>query len=110
MFPRKPLFLAIAGCLVSSHSAAADLTRDEIEAANVMLAAPVVVTATRIEQNSFDLPVSIDVVNGSDIQEGMLKVNLSESAMRVPGVFLPSPLITTSGARRTEEVLTIEAS
>ncbi len=86
MFPRKPLFLAIAGCLVSSHSAAADLTRDEIEAANVMLAAPVVVTATRIEQNSFDLPVSIDVVNGSDIQEGMLKVNLSESAMRVPGV------------------------
>ena len=48
--------------------------------------APVVVTGTRIEQNSFDLPMSIDSVAAEQIQEGQLKVNLSESSSRVPGV------------------------
>ena len=50
--------------------------------------APVVVTGTRIEQNSFDLPMSIDSVNAEQIQEGQLKVNLSESSARVPGVVI----------------------
>lgn len=48
--------------------------------------APVVVTGTRIEQNSFDLPMSIDAVSGDTMREGQLKVNLSETAARVPGV------------------------
>ena len=48
--------------------------------------APVVVTGTRVEQNSFDLPMSIDSVDAEQIQEGQLKVNLSESSSRVPGV------------------------
>jgi iron complex outermembrane receptor protein len=48
--------------------------------------APVVVTGTRVEQNSFDLPMSIDSVAAEQIQEGQLKVNLSESSSRVPGV------------------------
>ncbi|MDX9951750.1 MAG: TonB-dependent receptor, partial [Methylophilaceae bacterium] len=39
-----------------------------------------------IEQNSFDLPMSIDSVEGETIREGQLQVNLSESAARVPGV------------------------
>ena len=47
---------------------------------------PVVVTGTRIEQNSFDLPMSIDVTDAEQIQDGQLKVNLSESAARVAGV------------------------
>lgn len=47
---------------------------------------PVVVTGTRIEQNSFDLPMSIDVTDAEQIQDGQLKVNLSESAARVSGV------------------------
>lgn len=47
---------------------------------------PVVVTATRVEQNSFDLPVAIDVVKKSDIQDGQLQMTLSESLIRVPGL------------------------
>lgn len=48
--------------------------------------APVVVTATRIEQNSFDLPVAIDTVDLEDIQAGQLQMQLSESLIRLPGI------------------------
>ena len=51
---------------------------------------PVVVTATRTEQNSFDLPVSIDVIDAEKIQEGQLQVNISESLARVPGMVAQS--------------------
>lgn len=47
---------------------------------------PVVVTATRVEQNSFDLPVSIDVVDKRSIKDGQLQMTLSESLIRVPGI------------------------
>ncbi len=47
---------------------------------------PVVVSATRVEQNSFDLPVSIDAVGREQLQDGQLQVNLSESLGRVPGL------------------------
>ena len=46
---------------------------------------PTVVTATRVETNSFDLPVSIDVVEKKDL-EGQLGMTLSESLIRVPGI------------------------
>ena len=38
-------------------------------AADITQLAPTVVTATRVETNSFDLPVSIDVVSKSNIQD-----------------------------------------
>ncbi len=47
---------------------------------------PVVVTATRVEQDSFDLPMAIDKVEKSAIQEGQLRMTLSESLARVPGI------------------------
>lgn len=47
---------------------------------------PVVVTATRMEQNSFDLPVSIDVVGGDLVRDGQPQVNLTETSVRIPGV------------------------
>jgi iron complex outermembrane recepter protein len=47
---------------------------------------PTVVTATRIEENSFDLPVSIDVIEQKDIKDGQLTQYLSESLIRVPGI------------------------
>ncbi|MCX7628426.1 MAG: TonB-dependent receptor [Methylophilaceae bacterium] len=92
MFYRKKLPYAIAALLAcsgawgeeSTHTAA--LSSAELETANVTLTAPVVVTATRQEQNSFDLPVSIDAVSGETIRDGQLQVNLSETANRVPGV------------------------
>lgn len=86
MFTPKRLTLAVLGCTVCSPAFAAELSNDEIESANVMLVAPVVVTATRVEQNSFDLPVSIDTISGDTLREGQLQVNLSETASRVPGV------------------------
>ena len=52
----------------------------------VTIAPAVVVTATRVEQNSFDLPVAIDVVGKDNIQKGQLQMTLSESLIRVPGI------------------------
>jgi iron complex outermembrane receptor protein len=46
----------------------------------------IVVTATRMPQDSRDLPVSIDRVDAPTIRNGQLQVNLSESLMTVPGV------------------------
>lgn len=65
---------------------------------------PVVVTATRVEQDSFDLPMSIDRVETKDIQNGQLRMTLSESLVRVPGLTAQSrsqmaqdPQISTRG-------------
>jgi iron complex outermembrane recepter protein len=46
----------------------------------------VVVTATRIAEESRDLPVSIDRIDAQTIRSGQLQVNLSESLLTVPGV------------------------
>jgi len=46
----------------------------------------VVVTATRIAEDSRDLPLSIDRVDAQTMRSGQLQVNLSESLMTVPGV------------------------
>ncbi len=48
--------------------------------------APQVVTGTRILQDPFALPMSIDVVGGDVLQAGQLQVNLSETLSRVPGI------------------------
>lgn len=46
----------------------------------------VVVSATRVPQRSFDLPVSIDRVDARALRDGQLQINLSESLATVPGV------------------------
>lgn len=51
---------------------------------------PVVVTATRTEQNSFDLPVSIDLVDAETIQDGRMQFSIAESLSRVPGIVAAS--------------------
>jgi iron complex outermembrane receptor protein len=66
----------------------AGFSAEEIELHNALRLAPVVVTGTRIEQNSFDLPMSIDSVNGEVLRDGQLQVNLSETAARIPGVVI----------------------
>ncbi len=48
--------------------------------------AAIVVTATRVAEDSKDLPVSIDRIDAQTLREGQLKVNLSESLLTVPGV------------------------
>ena len=46
----------------------------------------VVVTATRMAEDSRDLPVSVDRIDAPSIRNGQLQVNLSEVLMTVPGV------------------------
>ena len=48
---------------------------------------PIVVTATRDAQRAFDVPASVDVIDGAIIRSGQPAINLSESLVRVPGVF-----------------------
>jgi iron complex outermembrane receptor protein len=50
------------------------------------ITAPVVVTGTRIEQNSFDLPMSINSISGDAIRDAQQQVNLSEVAVKIPGI------------------------
>ena len=47
---------------------------------------PIVVTATRVEQSAFDLPLSIDSLDQGRLQGGQLQVNLSEAMVRIPGI------------------------
>jgi iron complex outermembrane receptor protein len=46
----------------------------------------VVVSASRIEHKSFDLPASIDLVDGARIRDGQMRVNASEALASVPGL------------------------
>ncbi len=70
----KPLSLLICcvSCAVLSVQAS---SRNEI-----------VVSATRSEQPSFVLPVSIDTIDETAINANQLRVNVSETLMQVPGV------------------------
>lgn len=77
-FSQKTLFLAVLGVVSNMQQALAE------EAISTL--APVVVTATRTEQNSFDLPVAIDVVDQHNIQDGLPQMLLSESLIRLPGI------------------------
>ena len=77
----------MAGCMLQGAAAFAQaLQRESEEGMRTLPLSPVVVTATRIEASSFDLPVSIDAVEQDEIQHQQARVNLSESLVRVPGI------------------------
>ena len=46
----------------------------------------VVVSGSRVEHTSFDLPAAIDVIDASRIQDSQLRVNVSEALSAVPGL------------------------
>ena len=46
----------------------------------------VVVTATRTERDPLDVPASVDVIQRSDLHDAQLRVNVSETLDRIPGV------------------------
>jgi iron complex outermembrane recepter protein len=74
-------------CLAASLCLAAGPARAEpVEDATSERLADVVVSATRTPERRFDLPVSIDRVEGRTLRDGQLGVNLSESLDAVPGV------------------------
>jgi iron complex outermembrane receptor protein len=49
---------------------------------------PVVVTATRVDQPSLEIPASVDRLYGEELRLGRPQVNLSESLGRVPGLLV----------------------
>lgn len=73
-------FAVMSVCSMPQSGYAAD------DANQTLQLAPIVVTGTRSEYNSFDLPIAIDVVTQEDIQDGQLQMQLSESLIRVPGI------------------------
>jgi iron complex outermembrane recepter protein len=83
--------LATTAAAQEAHSAAAPLsTAGTSGSASDAPLTQIVVTATRIAQSSFDLPVSVDRVSERQIHEGQLQVNLSESLDEVPGISIQS--------------------
>ena len=76
----RPLHLALlAG--VGGLAAAPGLAAEPAPVLN-----PVVVTGSRTEAESFDLPFSVDVVDTRKTREGNLGVNASEALVGVPGL------------------------
>ncbi|HEY1898208.1 MAG TPA: TonB-dependent receptor [Steroidobacteraceae bacterium] len=85
---RHPPGILISICVLlgSRATLAADApVEDSSSALNT-----VVVTATRIPQDSLTLPMSVDRVDAATLHEGQSQVNLSESLDTVPGVSVQS--------------------
>ena len=74
-----------AAILLAGHATAARAQESSPRATNLD---PVVVTGSRVEAKSFDLPYSIDVVDLRASQAGMLGVNVSEVLGGVPGLVI----------------------
>ncbi|HEX5802529.1 MAG TPA: TonB-dependent receptor plug domain-containing protein, partial [Azospira sp.] len=71
--PLRPLALLVAA--LPALAVAETLTLDSV-----------VVTGSRIEHNSFDLPAAIDVVGAERIGADQARVNVSEALAAVPGI------------------------
>ncbi|WP_025870214.1 TonB-dependent receptor family protein [Methylobacillus glycogenes] len=83
-FHLKLIPLAVLSVWPYASAMAEEGAADNKESLQVV--SPVVVTATRAAQKSFDLPVAIDVVTKENIQDGQAQMTLSESLIRVPGI------------------------
>ncbi|MBA3505266.1 MAG: TonB-dependent receptor plug domain-containing protein, partial [Betaproteobacteria bacterium] len=76
----------LIGLILAIASATAPALAQPTSTAEVTLD-PVVVTATRRAERSFDVPASVDTIDGATIRDGQPQINLSETLVRVPGVF-----------------------
>jgi len=76
------LKLLAVGVFAAQEVLAQDAARIELD--------PVTVTATRSLQRSFDVPASVDVIDGATIRDGTPAIDLSEPLVRVPGIFAAS--------------------
>jgi iron complex outermembrane receptor protein len=83
------LLLAAVGAVLWSLAASAQ-DAPPVDPKDARPIDPLVVSATRVEERAFDLPVSIDSVGATRIQQDQLQINLSESLSRVPGLSVQS--------------------
>jgi len=73
---------------IAAVLAAVALTASTARAADdVQSLDAVVVTGTRSAARAFDLPASVDVIDGRTLREGQPQISLAETLSRVPGVF-----------------------
>ena len=70
-----------------AHIAAAIVTLLSCNMATAQTLKEIVVSAGKIEQRAFDTAASVNVISREQIQEGQAQANLSESLVRVPGIF-----------------------
>jgi iron complex outermembrane receptor protein len=75
---RPPILLKITAALCAAYSTCVTAAQP--------LADVVVITASRIEHASFELPAAIDVIDAGRIRDAQLRVNASESLVAVPGL------------------------
>ncbi len=78
--PLHPLALALGSALglMAQQAQAADPVPVELN--------PVVITGSRVEEKSFDMPASVDVLTRQQITEGQARVNATEALAAVPGI------------------------
>ena len=81
------MFIALCAVTGGPAAQAADTHVDADASADLQT---VVVTATRIAQESLTLPMSVDRISSTEIHEGQSQVNLSESLDTVAGVSVQS--------------------
>ena len=77
--------LATLACLSGAAGADAGAPPADTDTVNL---SPVVVTATRVGEDPFDVPASISAVSAADLNDNKLGVNLSESMNAVPGILV----------------------
>jgi iron complex outermembrane recepter protein len=80
-----PLRLTLLAAVAASFAPALHAA-DATPAAPLKSLDPVVVTGSRVEHASFDMPAAIDVLNREQITEGQMRVNASEALAAVPGL------------------------
>ena len=75
-------------CILAAAAAAAcaPVLAQQREPVETTLQPVVVTPMPGVAQSAFDTPASVDVIQGSQLRDGQLGVNLSESLVRVPGI------------------------
>ena len=85
---RPQFVLAGAMLLACAPPASGEAAEDAKNATAVTTLAPVIVTSTHVEQPAFDVPASVDVIDGELMRDSQMQVNLSESLGGVPGLLV----------------------
>ncbi|MEO8171400.1 MAG: TonB-dependent receptor, partial [Oxalobacteraceae bacterium] len=83
---RHPLRLTLFAAIAASFAPAIHAADTTELPATVRTLDPVVVTGSRSEHSSFDLPAAIDVLDREQITAGQARVNASEALAAVPGL------------------------
>ncbi|MGV8894600.1 MAG: TonB-dependent receptor family protein [Burkholderiaceae bacterium] len=82
----RPLRLTLFAAIAASFAPAIHAADTNELPATVRTLDPVVVTGSRSEHSSFDLPDAIDVLDRDRITAGQARVNASEALVAVPGL------------------------